>query len=87
MEHEAANGPINGVAPDVRRMRDVATELGRAMGRPSWAPAPAFALRAALGEQADLVLHGRRAEPVRALALGYQFKYPDLPGALVQALS
>jgi uncharacterized protein (TIGR01777 family) len=87
VEHEAANGPINGVAPDARRMRDVATELGRAMGRPSWAPAPAFALRAALGEQADLVLHGRRAEPVRALALGYQFKYPDLPGALVQALS
>ena len=86
VENEAAKGPLNAVAPDVRRMRDVATELGRAMGRPSWAPAPAFALRAALGEQADLVLHGRRAESRRALALGYQFKYPDLPGALVQAL-
>ena len=86
VENEAAQGPLNAVAPDVRRMRDVATEMGRAMGRPSWAPAPAFALRAVLGEQADLVLHGRRAEPRRALALGYQFKYPDLPGALVQAL-
>jgi NAD dependent epimerase/dehydratase family enzyme len=40
----------------------------------------------ALGEQADLVLHGRRAVPRRALALRFQYKYPDLPGALAQAL-
>jgi uncharacterized protein len=86
VENEAAQGPLNAVAPDTRRMKDVAKEVGRVLGRPSWAPAPAFALKTVLGEQADLVLHGRKAVPQRALALGYQYKYPDLPGALAQAL-
>jgi hypothetical protein len=86
VENEAAQGPLNAVAPDTRRMKDVAREVGRVLGRPSWAPAPAFALKTVLGEQADLVLHGRKAVPQRALALGYQYKYPDLPGALAQAL-
>jgi uncharacterized protein len=86
IENEAAQGPLNAVAPDTRRMKDVAAEVGRVLGRPSWAPAPAFALKMALGEQADLVLHGRRAVPRRALALGFEYKYPDLPGALAQAL-
>ena len=82
----AAAGPINLVAPDVRRERDLAREVGRVLHRPSWVPAPAFALKLALGEQADLVLHGRRAEPRKALALGYTFKYPRLAEALAQAL-
>jgi uncharacterized protein (TIGR01777 family) len=86
VEHETIDGPINAVAPDVRQEREVAREIGRVLGRPSWAPAPAFALRTLLGEQADLVLHGRRAVPGQAQALGYDFKYPDLPGALAQAL-
>ena len=86
VERADAAGPVNLVAPDVRRERDVATEVGNVLHRPSWAPAPAFALKLALGDQADLVLHGRRAEPRQALALGYDFKYPNLHEALVQAL-
>jgi uncharacterized protein (TIGR01777 family) len=86
VENGEAQGPLNAVAPDARRMKDVAQEVGRVLGRPSWAPAPAFALKLALGDQADLVLHGRRAAPKKALALGFQYKYPDLPGALAQAL-
>jgi uncharacterized protein (TIGR01777 family) len=86
VEYEGARGPLNAVAPDVRREKDVAKEIGRLLGRPSWLPAPAFALRLALGQQADLVLHGRQAAPARVRALGYTFKYPDLPGALAQAV-
>jgi len=86
IENQAARGPINGVAPDVRREKDVASEIGRVLGRPSWAPAPAFALHLVLGELAHLVLDGRRAEPAKALALGYQFAYPRLPEALSDAL-
>jgi len=87
IENQAARGPINGVAPDVRREKDVASEIGRVLGRPSWAPAPAFALHLVLGELAHLVLDGRRAEPAKALALGYQFAYPRLPEALANALA
>ncbi len=87
MENGEARGPLNVVAPDARRERDVAKEVGRVLGRPSWVPAPAVALKLALGEQADLVLHGRHAQPRKAQTLGYSFKYPDLPGALTQALT
>jgi uncharacterized protein (TIGR01777 family) len=86
VERADVKGPLNAVAPDLRRQRDVAKAVGQVLRRPSWAPAPAFALKLALGEQADLVLHGRRAEPRRALALGYRYTYPRLHEALAQAL-
>jgi len=44
--------------------------------------APAFVLRLALGEQADLLLHGRIAVPAVATKLGFSFRYPTLDGAL-----
>lgn len=87
IESERVTGPLNVVAPDVRRQKDLAAEVGKALRRPSWIPAPAFALKAALGQQAELILHGRRAEPRKALALGYQFEYAQLPEALREALT
>jgi uncharacterized protein (TIGR01777 family) len=80
------SGPVNAVAPTVPREREVAREIGRALRRPSWAPAPAFALRLALGEMADLLLHGRRAVPAKAEAAGYQFRYREIGPALAEAL-
>lgn len=78
-----ASGPINVTAPEPVPNRTFARELGRAMRRPALLPAPAFALRALLGEMADsLLLTGQRVLPARAEALGYRFQYPDLPAAL-----
>ena len=78
-------GPLNAVAPDTRRMKDVATELGRVLG-PLLGPRPGVRSqdgpRGAGGPGAARAQGGAQ----RALALGYQFKYPDLPGALAQAL-
>jgi len=50
--------------------------------RPSLLPAPALALRLALGEMADLILTGQRAVPNRLLDLDYTFRFPDLESAL-----
>ena len=86
LEREDVRGPVNVVAPDVRRQRDVARELGRVLRRPAFFPAPAPLLRAVLGERADLLLHGQRAEPRKALALGYRFRYRALDAALAEAL-
>ena len=83
---QVLTGPVNAVAPDVRPLQEVAQEIGRVLHRPSWLPAPEFALRLALGEQADLLLHGRRAVPAKAQAAGYQFRYPTLAPALAQAV-
>ncbi|MDQ6710594.1 MAG: TIGR01777 family oxidoreductase [Candidatus Dormibacteraeota bacterium] len=85
LEQDAVSGPLNAVAPDIRPQRQVAVEIGRAMHRPSIMPTPAALLRLALGDQSQLLLHGRRATPQKALQLGYHFRYPTLPDALAQA--
>jgi len=49
-------------------------------------PAPAFALRLVLGKEAQLLLHGRHAEPAKALTYGYRFRLGGLHEALEEAL-
>jgi len=79
----AATGPINATAPNPVTNAEFSGELAHALRRPSWLPAPAFALRLALGELADaLLLSGQRVVPARATALGFRFAYPDLEPAL-----
>jgi uncharacterized protein (TIGR01777 family) len=76
-------GGFNGTAPEPVTNAEFSRKLGAALGRPSWLPAPAFALRLALGEMADaMLLAGQRAIPERALSFGFQFRYPVLDQAL-----
>ncbi|WP_129626883.1 TIGR01777 family oxidoreductase [Candidatus Oscillochloris fontis] len=82
LEHEGASGPINAVAPSPQTNRSFSSTLGKVMGSPSWMPVPEFSLRVLLGEMADLVVHGQRALPKKAQALGYHFRYPQLEPAL-----
>ncbi len=79
-------GPLNVSAPGLVRQKEFAKTLGRALGRPAFLPAPALALRLALGGFAAEVLSSRRMLPAKALATGYVFRYPDLAGALREAL-
>ncbi|MBI3554419.1 MAG: TIGR01777 family protein [Elusimicrobia bacterium] len=76
------SGPLNGTAPNPAVNKDFSRALGRALGRPALLPAPAFALRLALGEMAGMLLGGQRALPKRLLETGYSFKRPDLESAL-----
>jgi uncharacterized protein (TIGR01777 family) len=77
------DGPFNATAPEPVTSAQFAQTLGRLIGRPSWIPAPAFALRLAFGEMADAILiGGQRVLPQRALELGFQFAYPTLEAAL-----
>ncbi|MBM3946077.1 MAG: TIGR01777 family protein, partial [SAR202 cluster bacterium] len=73
LEQEQATGPLIAAAPVPVRQRDLARGIGRVLGRPWWLPAPEFALRLALGRQADLLLHSHRVVPAKALAMGYRF--------------
>jgi hypothetical protein len=82
LENPAAQGPINATAPDPVRNRDLARALGRVLRRPSLLVAPAFAVRAVLGEMAEVVLASQRVLPRQALALGYRFRWPSLEPAL-----
>jgi uncharacterized protein (TIGR01777 family) len=82
LEEERVRGAVNATAPHPATMREFARALGRALGRPAALPAPALALRALMGEMADIVLTGQRVLPAVAQSLGYTFRYPELDGAL-----
>jgi NAD dependent epimerase/dehydratase family enzyme len=57
--------------------------LGRVLGRPTLVPMPAFAVRLVFGEMGEeLLLASTRMEPTRLLSAGYQFRFPQLEGAL-----
>ena len=78
-----AGGAINATAPNPVTNAEFARALGRAMHRPAFMPAPAFALRLLLGEMADsLVLSGQRAVPGRAERGGFTFTYRTVDDAL-----
>ncbi|MFK8114980.1 MAG: DUF1731 domain-containing protein, partial [Rubripirellula sp.] len=67
--------------------RDFAKTLGRAIGRPALFPAPAFLLRAALGEMADaLLLSSCRVQPTRLEASNYRYRFTDLEQLLRYSL-
>src|SRR5204862_8044846 len=85
---ETLSGPINAVAPQPVMNREVAKTLGHVLGRPAVLPMPAFALRLALGREiADaLLLSSSRVEPSKMKAASYQFRHPQLEGALRHAL-
>jgi uncharacterized protein (TIGR01777 family) len=83
IEQPGINGPLNATAPAPASNRELADALGRALRRPAFAPAPAFALRLLLGEMADaLILSGQRVLPAKATRSGFEFRYPDLESAL-----
>jgi len=79
----AVTGPINATGPTPATNAEFARALGRAMHRPAFMPAPAFAMRILLGEMADaLVLSGQRAVPAKAERLGFGFRYETVRDAL-----
>jgi uncharacterized protein len=86
LDNASAHGPINGTAPNPVTNRELARAQGRTLHRPSFLPAPAFALRLMLGEVAGVVTTGQRVVPRRASALGYSFQFPDIDGALKDIL-
>ncbi|MHB8420523.1 MAG: TIGR01777 family oxidoreductase [Myxococcales bacterium] len=84
---ERLSGAVNAVAPNAVRNRELASALGKVLHRPSFLPAPAFALRLALGEMArELLLASQHVVPERALAEGYPFLFPQAEAALRDAL-
>jgi uncharacterized protein len=81
-------GAINIVAPQPVRNTEFTKVLAKALHRPAFFSAPAFALRLVLGEMANaLLLSSQRVAPQKLQQLGYYFLHPDLPGALSYVLT
>lgn len=87
LEDESLRGPVNAVAPQQLTNEEFTKSLGHVLGRPTIFAVPAFAARLAFGEVADaLLMASTRVEPARLQEAGYQFKYPEIEGALRSAL-
>ena len=83
IENAPVRGAINVVSPQPLQNAEFTKVLAKAMHRPALFPAPAFALRLALGEMANaLLLSSQRVAPQTLERLGYRFLHSDLPAAL-----
>jgi uncharacterized protein (TIGR01777 family) len=81
-------GPVNTVAPAPARNAEFSDALARALGHRTFAPVPAFVLRAVFCEMADeMLLASARVRPQRLLESGFRFEHPELSGALRAALA
>jgi uncharacterized protein (TIGR01777 family) len=76
-------GALNATAPEPVTNKEFTRALGRVLNRPTPLSIPAIAPKFFLGEMADeMILHGQRAVPQKALNQGFAFQYPDLESAL-----
>lgn len=79
-------GPVNGTAPTPVPQKTFATVLNDVLGKSNFLPAPAFALRVALGGFAQELLHSRRCVPRAAAEAGFSFRHASLEPALEELL-
>ena len=81
--HDELVGPVNIVAPESVTNLEFTAAMGQVLHRPTIFPVPAKGAQLALGEMADeLLLASQRVQPERLQETGYDFRYPQLPGAL-----
>jgi uncharacterized protein (TIGR01777 family) len=81
------SGAVNGCAPNAATNKEFARALGRALHRPAVVPVPPLALHLIFGEMGSVLTVSQRMVPARPVACGYEFRHPELAGALEAALS
>lgn len=81
-EDDRMIGAFNAAAPNPVRMDELAQQLGKVLGRPSWIPVPEFAVKAGLGEAATLLVDGQRVSTQKLGKIGFEFEFPKIEQAL-----
>ena len=79
---EDISGPVNLTAPNPVTNQEFTSALARALHRPAVFPAPAFALKAALGGFSTEVLGSKRVIPQALQDAGFTWDYPHVTEAL-----
>ena len=87
LTHPEISGPVNLTTPHPATNAELTSALAAALHRPGLLLLPEPALRLALGGVSSDILSSARVMPRRLEAAGYQFRFPDLPGALAAELT
>src|SRR3954471_5368665 len=84
LDQERVRGPVNLVAPTPVTNGEFAKTLGRVLHRPAIFPVPIFIPKTVFGrEMTDETLSAsQRVIPAKLAAAGYNFRHPELEGAL-----
>jgi uncharacterized protein (TIGR01777 family) len=78
----SASGPYNLTAPEPATCKQLVKALGKALGKPTLIPVPAFALKLIFREGAqELLLCSQKMSSARLEATGFVFKHPTLKSA------
>lgn len=87
LEHSEISGPVNLCGPELVTNAEFTAALAAAVNRPAVFTAPAFALRAVLGQMAEeMVLTGPKARPGVLLDAGFQYRHSGVREALSAAV-
>lgn len=79
LEHDGLSGPVNFVSPNPVSNAEFSRCLAQALHRPLLARAPAFALKLAMGEMAELLLlASQRADPSVLAGAGFSWQDTEL---------
>lgn len=80
--NEAISGPVNLTAPNPVTNQEFTSALARALRRPALFPAPAIALKLALGGFSTEVLGSKKVLPTALQDAGFNFDFPHIGPAL-----
>jgi uncharacterized protein (TIGR01777 family) len=86
LDRRDITGPVNVVGPEPLRQKQIVDEIGRQLRRPTVLPAPAFALRAVVGEFAGEVTGSQRVVPTRLREAGFDWVHDSISGAVTTVL-
>ncbi len=82
LTNETIQGPVNLTGPTPQTNADVTKAMGKVMGRPTLFPAPATALKIALGEFSTEVLGSSRVLPDVLTKAGFIWQDPTIDDAI-----
>ena len=82
LENNEISGPVNLTAPNPVTNQEFTSALARALRRPALFPAPAFALKLALGGFSTEILGSKKVLPAALQDAGFNFEFPHIGPAL-----
>lgn len=82
LENGQISGPVNLTSPNPVTNQEFTSALARALRRPALFPAPAFALKLALGGFSTEILGSKKVLPNALTEAGFNFEFPHIGPAL-----